>query len=515
MLFPNGFIVKLSTAITLLTLFISNGVVGQEMLDQPFTINEGTLRTIDALDAVSLKTGYSFTYDSRLIDPEKKVRLSFDQTPLREVLRSILQNDSLEFSLIDKYIVISRTRKEGSLRSSPPAVAGFISGTIVDEETGEPLPFATIGFKNIQRGTVTNNNGGFGLNVPSQSYDDTLYVSYLGYIERKIPVEQASGSNMVIKMRREYISIPEIIIRNQIPQDIIFKAYQAIPENYGKTPALMTGFYREGVLRKNELQTYSEAILKIYKSPYSTSFQNDQIVVIKSRKIENLDRSDTLAVRLKAGLSTSLELDGARNFYDFINPESIKDYNFRLTDIVRYGDESAYAIEFESRQNSEFSFFRGTIFINTYDFGILNVDFEITPSRIDKIKESFISSSSGGFVTWPVSVKYNVTYRKAGNRYFLSHVRGDLIFASKQKRKLFNSQFKVFFELAITGTELENVKRFDREELAPIHSVFSETIKTYDKSFWKDMDFLRPEDNLLEALKNMKAKLMEFSEGDE
>ncbi|MCK7532200.1 MAG: hypothetical protein MZV63_14820 [Marinilabiliales bacterium] len=31
----------------------------------------------------------------------------------------------------------------------------------------------------------------------------------------------------------------------------------------------MTGFYREGVLKKNELQTYSEAILQIYKSSYS------------------------------------------------------------------------------------------------------------------------------------------------------------------------------------------------------------------------------------------------------
>ena len=70
----------------------------------------------------------------------------------------------------------------------------------------------------------------------------------------------------------------------------------------------------------------------------------------------------------------------------------------------------------------------------------------------------------------------------------------------------------VFFELAITDIDLKNVKRFEREELAPIHSVFSKTITNYDPDFWGNQDFLRPEDNLLQALKNMKVKLQEFSE---
>ena len=97
------------------------------------------------------------------------------------------------------------------------------------------------------------------------------------------------------------------------------------------------------------------------------------------------------------------------------------------------------------------------------------------------------------------------------NRYFLNHVRGDLVFSSNQKKRLFNSQFKVFFELAITETQLTNVTRFDHEELAPIHSIFSKTIKNYDTQFWGNQDFLRPEDNLLKALKNMNVNLQEFS----
>ena len=70
---------------------------------------------------------------------------------------------------------------------------------------------------------------------------------------------------------------------------------------------------------------------------------------------------------------------------------------------------------------------------------------------------------------------------------------------------------RTVFELAITETNIKNVTRFDREEVAPIHSVFSRTISSYDPLFWGNQDFLRPEDNLLQALKNMNVKLQEFS----
>jgi hypothetical protein len=128
------------------------------------------------------------------------------------------------------------------------------------------------------------------------------------------------------------------------------------------------------------------------------------------------------------------------------------------------------------------------------------------------MKETFISSSSKGFTTWPVSVKYSVSYRKVDNRYYLSHVRGDLVFESKQKKRLFNTQFNVFLEMAVTNASLVNVTRFEKEELAPVHSVFSKTITNYDPVFWENQDFLKPEDNLLQALKNMKVRLQEFSE---
>ncbi len=487
------------------------------ILDSVFTFRAGLVKTGNALNLITRQTGYYFTYDSRLIDPEIKTNMTFSDIKLNIILDSMLQNDSLEFSVIDKYIIISKTSPPPvSLTDSLPAVEpSYASGVIVDEETGEPLPFATIGLKNKGRGTVTNNNGEFGLKITPDCLNDTLSLSYLGFIGREIPVKQSLGNNFRITMTREFIPIPEIIIRTQIPQEIIYKTIAAIPRNYGTSPAMLTGFYREGVMKKDELQVYSEAVLQIYKSAYSSSLLGDQIKIYKSRKIENRDLDDTLAVRLKAGLNTCLELDGVKHIFDFIERGSMAEYSYRITDIVTYDDDAAWVIDFEQREDVETPLFRGSIYINTDDFAILNADFELHPKYIQKLKDSFILSTARKYITWPASVKYKVSYRKINNRYFLNHVRGDLVFLSRQKKKLFNSQFNVFFELAITGVNLENVARFEREELAPIHSVFSKTIENYDRSFWQNQDFLKPEDNLLQSLKNMNVRLLEFSENQE
>jgi CarboxypepD_reg-like domain len=503
----------LAIALFLLMILPRRAECQQGILDSIFTFWAGTVKTGSALDIISRQTGYNFTYDSRLIDQEKKTMMTFGNTKLSVILDSILKNDSVVFSVIDRYIIISHAEKRTLLPADSinSENVKYITGKIIDDENSEPLPFATLALKNKGKGTVTNNNGDFGMKITPNLVNDTLSVSYLGYLGREIPVKKAFENNLTIRMKREFISIPEIIIKNQNPQEIIYRALKSIPQNFGNTPVLMTGFYREGVLKKSELQTYSEAILQIYKSSYSGTLLGDQIKVYKSRKIENTDRSDTLAIRLKAGLSTCLDLDGAKNIFDFISLESMTDYTYRMTDIVTYDNEAAYAIEFEQHENVDLPLFKGTIYINTVDYGILNAEFEINPKLIHKMKDTYITTASRGFNTWPLSVKYSVSYRKMNNRYFLNHVRGDLVFSSNQKKRLFNSQFKVFFELAITETQLTNVTRFDHEELAPIHSIFSKTIKNYDTQFWGNQDFLRPEDNLLKALKNMNVNLQEFS----
>lgn len=516
MLLSNGLIFKRILAIALFTILIQWSVAESQesILDSLFTFRTGSVKTGNALNIISRQTGFNFTYDSELINPEEKTELTFINERLNVILDRVVKSDSLTYTIIDKYIIISRVIPAPVVNqdSTPAEVPGYISGIILDDESGEPLSYATAALKNNGKGSVANLNGEFRLSIPFECLTDTLSVSYLGFMGREIPVEQALGNNFTIRMKREFISIPEIIIRTKFPQDIISKSLASIPRNYGNTPSLLTGFYREGVMKKDELQVYSEAILKIYKSPYSVSLLNDQIKVLKSRKIENKELQDTLSIRLKAGLSTCLELDGMKNIFDFLSKESMPEYTYRMTDIVSVDDDAAFVIDFEQKEGVEMPLYKGSVYINTDDYAVLQADFELHPKYINKMKNTFVSSTSRGFVTWPLTVKYSTSYRKINGRYFLSHVRGDLVFISKQRKRLFSTQFTVFFELAITGMSTENVTRFEKEELAPIHSIFSRTLPNYDPGFWENQDFLKPEENLLQALKNMNVRLLEFSD---
>lgn len=503
--------VILVAGLLLLTVRISSQ---ENILDREIKLTGNSIRVTRALNEVSRLTGYLFTYDTRIINAERSFVIPANMISVREVLDSITGDPAISYSVIGRHIILYRDISEYSQATEIDSLPGelMISGKITDAETSDPLPYATIGISHRGRGTVTNFNGDFILKISDECLEDTLTVSYVGYVNRLIPVRSLPGNAMTISMERDFIPIPEIIIRTQDPRLIIRKTISSIASNYGTTPALLTGFYREGVYRKKEPQIYSEAVVKIYKSPYARSLQNDQIKVIRSRKIENLEVKDTLAVRLKAGLSATLTLDGVRHLFDFLDPSSFNSYDYHLTDIVTIDGQSAFVITFEQKAWITEPLMKGDIYINVDDYAVMLVEFEINPLYIDQTAESYISRLPRDYSMRPEYVRYRTRFRNIDGRYYLAHVRGDLGFLARSRKRLFNSHFNVFFELAITDYRTDGVVRFEHEELAPAYSVFSRTITGYDAGFWKNFDFLKPEDDLVEALDKLKVRLGEFSE---
>lgn len=516
-MWPTGSVRNRGIAFAALLLLSLQLFPQDNILDREIRLPGNSIRVSKALSEVSSLTGYLFTYDSRIISSDRTFSLPSYDMPLRELLDSVSDDPDVRVSVIGKHIILYR-------ESAIPPAAGqpydsnqsdiFISGRVTDAETAEPLPYATIGISHRGRGTVTNFNGDFILRLDSQFLEDTLSVSYVGYVNRLIPVRSLPGNILTISMERDYIPIPEIIIRAQDPRLIISKILSSVASNYGTTPALLTGFYREGVYRKKEPQVYSEAVVQIYKSPYARSLQSDQIKVLRSRKIENLEVKDTLAVRLKAGLGATLTLDVMRNLFDFLDPASFDSYEYHLTDIVTIDDQSAFVVSFRQREDITEPLMQGDIYINVDNYAVVLAEFEINPLYVDQTATSYISRLPRAYSMRPEYVRYRARYRDVGGRYFLSHVRGDLGFMARGRKRLFNSRFNIFFELAVTDHRTTDVSRFDHDELTPAYSVFSNTITGYDAGFWKGFDFLKPEEDLVEALQRLQLRLGEFAGQD-
>ena len=225
---------KFSSFIILLLLSRSPVSYGQvNILDSILTFRAGIVKTSNALNLISRKTGYFFTYDTKIINPERETVMSFNRVSLRTILDSLFKNETLRYSVINKYIIIYKSAPTTEVSATKTNwEVKTTSGIITDSESGEPLPFATIGIMSKGKGTVTNNNGEFGLKITYECINDSLSVSYLGYYDRQIPVKEAIENYFNIRMKREYISIPEIIIHNQAPQEILRKAFNSIQNNY-------------------------------------------------------------------------------------------------------------------------------------------------------------------------------------------------------------------------------------------------------------------------------------------
>jgi hypothetical protein len=137
-----------------------------------------------------------------------------------EILDSVTGDPAVDHMVLGRHIILYRGMAMPE-KPAPPAdsVPLFlaIGGKIIDSETAEPLPYATIGISHRGRGTVTNFNGDFILRISEACLDDTLTVSYVGYVNRQLHVRSLPGNVMTITMDRDFIPIPEINIRAQDP----------------------------------------------------------------------------------------------------------------------------------------------------------------------------------------------------------------------------------------------------------------------------------------------------------
>ena len=93
---------------------------------------------------------------------------------------------------------------------------GTIAGRVVEAETGEPLPGATIQVEDKSRGTASDTFGRFVLtNVPAGS--SILRVSYVGYVtnEQSVTVEPGARTTVSVALTRRATKLTEVVVQSE------------------------------------------------------------------------------------------------------------------------------------------------------------------------------------------------------------------------------------------------------------------------------------------------------------
>lgn len=485
----------------------------KSILDSVITFKAKNISLYEGLNEIGQIIGYDFSYNSDLIATNDKINETHHEIKLRDLLSTILDDTTLTCYTIDKQIIISKKNLISSLSSKQFYTNNEnifqVIGNIYDKNSGEPLAFANISLLGKSFGTVSNDQGSFNFKLPFKYIADTLVISYIGYKNTYIPVNQLSYDYNNIYLEEDHYQIQEVIIRSNDAKTILREATGKIKENYFTDPYLITSFYREIITNKENLVGITEAVLEVYKSPYWGLF-SDQIKLIKSRKNEYYSKADTVSLKLKGGLYASLYLDIIKNPMYFLTEEYFFLFDYVIDKIVKFDNSTAYVINFKPKSYIDENSFEGTIYISTDNLAIVEVVFSLTSEAIEKLGNNLVVKKAFGTKVKPTSAKYLINYRKINDQYFMNLARGELDFKVKQRKKIFSTEFKTVFEFASNNIDITDVNRFERIETISINNVFIDESFQYDKQFWGEYNYISPDETLEQALVRIQQKLEEI-----
>ncbi|MDX1315358.1 MAG: carboxypeptidase-like regulatory domain-containing protein, partial [Eudoraea sp.] len=278
-------------------------------------------------------------------------------------------------------------------------------------------------------------------------------------------------------------------------------------ENYYNDPALMTAFYRETIKKRRRNVSLSEAVVNIYKSPY-TSARQDQVKLYKARKNTDYSKLDTVALKLQGGPFNALFVD-VMKYPDFIfTPESIEDYKFTYDRSTTINDRLIYVIDFKQRAGILEPMYTGKLYIDANKKVLTSAVFSLNITNRDIASRMFVRRKPRNAKVYPTQVAYRVDYREKDGRWYYGYSNALLEFKINWDKKLFNSVYSMTCEMAVTDWEQnrgEIPKSRDRLKTSII--LADEAIGFSDPDFWGEYNIIEPEKSIESAIRKIQRQL--------
>lgn len=159
----------------------------------------------NALDLISERGNFYFSYNPSLVNVQHHVELSGGQYQVEQLLSTVF-DDNVEYNVAGRHVILLPTKKVEKKKKQAPKTASkppskyIIKGTVTNAETGEIITEATVYESNKLMSTLTDNSGHYSLIVTA---DDAipLAISKASFYDTVIVVEPAKADDMEISLR--------------------------------------------------------------------------------------------------------------------------------------------------------------------------------------------------------------------------------------------------------------------------------------------------------------------------
>lgn len=281
-----------------------------------------------------------------------------------------------------------------------------IQGKIVDSESKQAVPFATIKLKNNSIGVVSNVEGDFQIPASYKLLQDSLVISCIGYSNTVLDMNQLLDNQLnIIQLQPSVYQLNEAVVSAKgklSVYKILRMALKNIPLNYPQQPFSYIAYYRDYQIKEKKYLNFNEGIVEIFDKGFSTIDRlSTNIKLYEYRQNKEFEQDSTTAmaydnkhqkyipnaVLFSFGgneLSILRLHDAIRNYtedsYSFVHRLSkdfLKNHTFELQESVTLNDVPLYKISFQSvpAVSGEHHVAEGKIFIEHENFSIHKLEY--------------------------------------------------------------------------------------------------------------------------------------------
>lgn len=382
-------------------------------------------------------------------------------------------------------------------------------GEVVDANNNNPLVFATLTLEGTNISTITNTEGKFLLKIPTSIKQGNVLVGFLGYKSSSVPLDQLKENNNRIALMVSVTELEEVdVVIPKSARALVRETLRKKGENYFDDPTLMTAFYRETIKKRRKNVSLSEAVVNIYKSPYTTG-QKDAVQLYKARKSTDYSKLDTVALKLQGGPFNALYVDIMKYPEYIFNEVTMEDYNFTFERSTRINDKLIYVIGFKQRPDIYDPLYKGQLFIDAEKKILTSAVYSLNITDKELASKLFVRKKPRNARVYPTDIAYRVDYREKDGKWYYGYSNALLEFKINWDKKLFNSVYSMSCEMAVTDWEKnlagELPKAKDRLKSSIILS--DAAVGFSDPDFWGEYNIIEPEKSIESAIKKIQRQL--------
>lgn len=195
------------------SLAMAHSTRAQEVLNRPITIRGEKLELKQVLNQIEKEAEVKFVYSTK-IQSSQRVSLNMSNRKLSAVLDEVLKPIDIDYEVIENRILLRKSKPEtdestGFIpRTIDLPVDRTVTGSVVDENNNG-LPGVSVVLKGTQRGTTTDTDGRFQLDVP-ETGSPILVFSFVGYAGQEVVV--GSSSTINVKLFPEDKLLNEVVV---------------------------------------------------------------------------------------------------------------------------------------------------------------------------------------------------------------------------------------------------------------------------------------------------------------